>query len=114
MSYNNHKNETYLLQDGTQMSNDAIIQQQKVQEARNKLFVRDEFLIQLQKFTSQITRTIKQIEGLNLVCLKIISITYINIMICCNKLQCTFIETIQTMSVFNDFDDQYNFYSLRF
>ena len=65
LSYNNHKNETYLMQDGSHMSNDTIIQQQKVQETKNKLFVRDEFLIQLQKFTSQITRTIKQIEGNN-------------------------------------------------
>lgn len=46
------------------MTNESIVQQQKSQDTKNKLFVRDEFLIQLQKFTSQITRTIKQIEGL--------------------------------------------------
>ncbi|XP_057295129.1 dynein axonemal heavy chain 10-like [Hydractinia symbiolongicarpus] len=62
-SYNNHKNETYILPDGTHMSNDEIIQRQKSQETKNKLFVRDEFLIQLQKFTLQLSRTIKQIEG---------------------------------------------------
>ena len=45
------------------MTNESILQQQKCQDTKNKLFVRDEFLIQLQKFTSQITRTIKQIEG---------------------------------------------------
>lgn len=50
-------------QDGSHMTNENIIQQQKNQDAKNKLFVRDEFLIQLQKFTSQISRTIKQIEG---------------------------------------------------
>ena len=64
LSYNNHKNETYMLSDGSHMTNEAILAQQKVQEAKNKLFVRDEFLIQLQKFTSQITRTVKQIEGI--------------------------------------------------
>lgn len=63
LSYNNHKNETYILPDGTHMSNDEIIQRQKSQETKNKLFVRDEFLIQLQKFTLQLSRTIKQIEG---------------------------------------------------
>jgi len=52
-----------LHQDGSHMTNENIIQQQKNQDAKNKLFVRDEFLIQLQKFTSQISRTIKQIEG---------------------------------------------------
>ena len=64
LSYNNHKNESYANQDGTPMTNEAIMQQQKNQDSKNKLFVRDEFLIQLQKFTSQITRTIKQIEGM--------------------------------------------------
>ena len=49
--------------DGTPLSNEAILQQQKMLEAKNRMIVRDEFLIQLQKFTSQISRTIKQIEG---------------------------------------------------
>ena len=62
-SYKEHKNETYLQPDGTPLSNEAILQQQKMLEAKNRMIVRDEFLIQLQKFTSQISRTIKQIEG---------------------------------------------------
>ena len=62
-SYKEHKNETYLQPDGTPLSSEAILQQQKMLEAKNRMIVRDEFLIQLQKFTSQISRTIKQIEG---------------------------------------------------
>ena len=63
LSYNNHKNETFLLPNGTPMSLGEIAMQQKITEQKNKMFVRDEFLIQLQKFTQQITRTVKQIEG---------------------------------------------------
>ena len=58
LSYNSHKSETY---EG--MSETEIIAQQKALEQRNKLFVRDDFLISLQKFGLTINRTIKQIEG---------------------------------------------------
>ncbi len=58
LSYNSHKNETY---EG--MSEADIVAQQKALEQRNKLFVRDDFLITLQKFATTISRTIKQIEG---------------------------------------------------
>ena len=58
LSYNSHKNESY---EG--MSETDIITQQKALEKQNKLFVRDDFLISLQKFGLTINRTIKQIEG---------------------------------------------------
>ena len=58
LSYNSHKNESY---EG--MSEADILAQQKALEQRNKLFVRDDFLISLQKFGLTINRTIKQIEG---------------------------------------------------
>ena len=58
LSYNSHKNENY---EG--MSEADVVAQQKVLEQRNKLFVRDDFLISLQKFGLTINRTIKQIEG---------------------------------------------------
>lgn len=58
LSYNSHKNESY---EG--MSEADIIAQQKALEQRNKLFVRDDFLISLQKFGLTINQTIKQIEG---------------------------------------------------
>ena len=58
LSYNSHKSENY---EG--MSEADIVAQQKALEQRNKLFVRDDFLISLQKFGLTINQTIKQIEG---------------------------------------------------
>ena len=58
LSYNNHKNENY---EG--MAEADILIQQKLLEQKNKLFIRDDFLINLQKFGTQINRTVKQIEG---------------------------------------------------
>ena len=58
LSYNSHRNESY---EG--MATADIVAHQKALEQKNKLFVRDDFLINLQKFATTINRTIKQIEG---------------------------------------------------
>ena len=58
LSYNSHKNESY---EG--LSEADIVAQQKALEQRNRLFVRDDFLISLQKFGLTINQTVKQIEG---------------------------------------------------
>ena len=41
----------------------SILKNQGQQESRNKAMLRDEFFVNMQKFTSSITRTIQQIEG---------------------------------------------------